>query len=77
MCKKDGKLRFCRAHLRKTQLVPVATSPHKSAGNRRRRVQPIGGCDGSWEIRERGMPVLLPALFSMSSLSENEVFFMP
>ena len=42
------------------------TSPQESAGNKRRRAQPIGGCDRSWGICERGMPVLLPALSSMS-----------
>ena len=64
----------------KTKLRPVATSPHKSArllGNRRRRVQPIGGCDRFWDIRERVMPVLLPPLSSMSPASEDWLVLMP
>ena len=55
-----------------TRLKPVATrSLMRVQGNRRRRAQPIGGCGRSGVICVRGMPVLLPALSSMSPSSGN------
>ena len=53
-----------------TKLKPVATTAlMRVQGNRRRRAQPIGGCGKSGMICVRGMPVLLPALSSMSPSS--------
>ena len=53
-----------------TKLKPVATTALMRVwGNRRRGAQPTGGCGRSWVVCNRGMPVLLPALSSMSPSS--------
>ena len=69
ICKQDDKLRFCRAHLRKTQLGLSLRALTRVLVTGEGEFSRYGGCDGSWEIRERGMPVLLPALSSMAPSS--------